>query len=569
MPPKTQRTLLEDEQKRVKANAALLRGDDSGVERGLPNHLAPAARATDNRPPQTAQNQDMIDRLSGASPEDAQKVRRNLLDAAGGPQSDENWHVVPGSAGFSMRSKHFDPATKALFAPKSVQEAIDPRGRTEILQAGDIDFTGTRTALNGSGVRSIRDSRAEHGVSAEDALAILRGNQSAQAPAVFEKTRRQDALLANAIGGNGTGIPALPDDIAQRRSDFAEESAAAIGGGSREDRAKRLTEIRRPAVEAAAKIEADATAAQKVKDEIAIKSAAASVTAFSQELRTQWEIKGRGEISDAELADKVAERERAIVVQREDDKRKGLYVDSPEYETKMAAEVTNELLVQESKNEARLEEIGLQGKNAKETVQLELAAKKEADRLQGKNVDSEQYKTNALSELNAKLDVDIAKAKLDNNSEAIARLESTKNQVILDRVNIILESGIKDSVKLEKIEKLQAQITSVNAEPAEVPAPEDESFAFAPFPEGTLVNRGAAVPAAEAPAAEAPVADTSLDGGTGSDYNGDGDISAEEQQYNDASRIRNNKEQYEALTPAEQLRLNQRLSELKPIVIGN
>jgi hypothetical protein len=214
MPPKTQRTLLEDEQKRVKANADRLSG----------NNQAPGL---------SAPSQVIEDRMSGASPEFKQKVRRNLLDAAGGPQSDENWHVVPGSSGFSMRSKHFDPATKALFAPKSVQEAIDPRGRTEILQAGDIDFSQNR----GGGV-------LKTGVSAEDALAVLRGNKPPQPD----------------FAVRGTGIPALPDNIAQRRSDFAEESAAAIRGGSREDRAKRLTEIRRPAVEAAAKTEADAAA---------------------------------------------------------------------------------------------------------------------------------------------------------------------------------------------------------------------------------------------------------------------------------------------------------------------
>jgi len=204
---------LEDEQKRVKANAALLSG----------NNQAPRL---------SAPTQAIEDRLSGASPEDAQKVRRNLLDAAGGPQNDENFDVVPGSAGFSMRSKHFDPATKAKFSPQSVQEAIDPRGRTEILQAGDIDFSQRRGAANQPGGGPSRRT----GVSAEDALAVLRGNKPPQPD----------------FAVRGTGIPALPDDIAQRRSDFAERSAAAIGGGSREDRAKRLTEIRRPAVEAAA-----------------------------------------------------------------------------------------------------------------------------------------------------------------------------------------------------------------------------------------------------------------------------------------------------------------------------
>ena len=478
MPPRTQRSLLEDEQKRVKANAALLRGDDRGVESGkLANGV------TDDR--------------NGA---------RGLIDNKFGGATVNDGTYAPADGQVPLIGG--DPRA-------AVAEAIDPRGRTEILQAGDIDFSQNR----GKDV-------LKTGVSAEDALAILRGNKPPQPD----------------FAVRGTGIPALPSDIAQRRSDFAEESAAALAGGSREDRAKKLTEIRRPAVEAAAKIEADATAAQKVKDEIAIKSAAARVTAFSQELRTQWEIKGRGEISDAELADKVAERERAIVVQREDDKRKGLYVDSPEYETKMAAEVTNELLVADRQNEGRLAEIGLQGKNAKETVQLELDAKKEADRLQGKNVDSPEYRAGALSELNAKLDVDIAKAKLDNNSEAIARLESTKNQVILDRVSVVLESTLmNDRVKLEEIEKLQAELTSVDADPAEV----------------------AAAPVSE----EQPFGTTRF--GDGDDLNGDGRISTEEQQYNDASRIRNNKEQYDALTPAEQLRLNQRLSELKPIVIGN
>jgi hypothetical protein len=252
MPPRTQRSLLEDEQKRVKANAALLSG----------NNQAPRL---------SAPTQAIEDRLSGASPEDAQKVRRNLLDAAGGTQSDENFDVVPGSAGFSMRSKHFDPATKAKFSTQSVQEAIDPRGRTEILQAGNIDFSQNR----GGGLLNT-------GVSAEDALAVLRGNKPPQPD----------------FAVRGTGIPALPDDIAQRRSDFAERSAAAIGGGSREDRAKRLTEIRRPAVEAAATEAAAATLDATRKHELDLAG-------------EPNRVKGEGELSlqkaQAEAAKELAE----------------------------------------------------------------------------------------------------------------------------------------------------------------------------------------------------------------------------------------------------------------------
>ena len=274
----------------MKANAALLRGDDSGVESGLPRPQLPEARPLNTHVPRHAPANRTA---AGVASRDDAEIQRNLMDAAGVPQSNEHWDVVPGSAGFSFRNKKLSKRYLAGLPRAAVSEAIDPRGRTEILEAGDIDFTGTRTARNGSGVRSIRDSRAEHGVSAEDALAILRGN----------KPPKPDFTV------RGTGIPALPSDIAQRRSDFAEESAAAIGGGSREDRAKRLTEIRRPAVEAQNKLDAQALADKKQADKIAVEEAGPKATAAGRLAERKLFNKGVKEDTQARFDNRMKELE--------------------------------------------------------------------------------------------------------------------------------------------------------------------------------------------------------------------------------------------------------------------
>ena len=229
----------------------------------------------------------------------------------------------------------------------------------------------------------------------------------------------------------------------------------------------------------------------------------------------------------------------------------------------MEAKVDNELLVQASKNEGTLATTVATQTGATERVQLGIDAATAAAIERGENVDTPQFRAKALSETKEQIKVDLAKANAVGDVEKIAMNQKALDDVVFAQIDVVLKADPKfmnARVKKEEIIKFAKGLDRDEAEPAPV--------AEAPVAEAPVAE----APVAEAPVAAAPVDDVQPFGttrfGDGDDLNGDGDISDDEREYNDASRLKNNKAKWDALTPANRDKIILRLSELKPIVIG-
>ena len=112
---------------------------------------------------------------AGLASRDDPEIQRNLMDAAGVPQSNEHWDVVPGSAGFSFRNKKLSKRYLAGLPRGQDDVALDGAPRGQVFEAyggdGGIDFEQSRRAPLRQG-----------GVSPRDALDILRSDNGYRAP---------------------------------------------------------------------------------------------------------------------------------------------------------------------------------------------------------------------------------------------------------------------------------------------------------------------------------------------------------------------------------------------------